>query len=75
VAVAEEESARINKMGAGRELAGENGWMDEFIDQNKLAVSVQYSVDYENARVPYAEGTLTQYFYLVRESQDAGRLI
>ena len=75
LAVSDEETGRIKKMYSGSELAGKYGWSDEFIAQNVVAVSAQYTVDYDNTKVPYSEGTLTQYFYLVRETQDAPWLI
>jgi len=75
VAVSDEETERIRRMYSGSELARAYGWSDKFISENLIAVSAEYTVDYDNTKVPYSEGTLTQYFYLVREDPDSAWLI
>lgn len=75
VTVSDEETKRIQEQYTGSDLAKTNDWSDEFIAENMIAVSAQYTVDYDNTKVPYNEGSLTQYFYLVRENQDAAWLI
>jgi len=75
VAVSDEETQRIQKMYTGSELARAYGWSDDYIAQNMIAVSAEYTVDYDNTKVPYPEGTLTQYFYLVRDDPDSAWLI
>jgi len=75
VAVSDEETQRIQKMYSGSELARAYGWSDDYISQNMIAVSAEYTVDYDNTKVPYPEGTLTQYFYLVRDDPDSAWLI
>ncbi len=75
VEVADEETQRIKEMYSGSDLAQSLGWSDEYISQNMIAVFAQYSVDYDNTKVPYNEGNLTQYFYLVRNDKDSPWLI
>ena len=75
VAVSDEQTKRIQKRYSGSDLAQKYGWSDDFIAENMIVVSAQYTVDYDNTKVPYPEGTLTQYFYLVRDSKDAAWLI
>ncbi len=65
-AISDEETARITKMYAGSELAEKNGWTDAYLAENMIAIYVKYTVDYDNTKVPYNEGRLEQYFYLIR---------
>ena len=75
VAVSDEETALIQKSYSGSDLAKSHGWSDEFIAQNMLAVTAQYTVDYDNTKVPYPDGEQTQVFYLVRDNLDSAWLI
>lgn len=75
VAVSDEETAMIQKRYSGSDLAKSHGWSDEFIAQNMIAVSAQYTVDYDNTKVPYPDGEQTQVFYLVRDDPDSAWLI
>jgi len=75
VAVSDEETKRIQTMYSGSDLAQMYGWSDEYIAKNLVAVSAQYTVDYDNTKVPYPEGTLTQYFYLVKDASGPPWLI
>jgi hypothetical protein len=75
VAASDEETARIRKMYAGSDLAKSHGWSDDYIAKNLVAVTAQYTVDYDNTKVPYPEGALTQYFYLVRDDANSPWLI
>jgi hypothetical protein len=56
------------------ELAKERGWTKEFIS-GVVAVIAEYSVDYDNTKVPFQEGVLSQTFYVARESEDSPWLI
>jgi hypothetical protein len=75
VAVSDEETAQIQKRYSGSDLAKSHGWSEEFIEKNMLAVIAQYTVDYDNAKVPYPDGEHTQVFYLVRDNPDSEWLI
>jgi hypothetical protein len=75
VAVSDEETRRIQKMYSGSDLAQKNGWTNPYIAENMIAVSAQYTVDYDNTKVPYPGGALSQYFYLVRDAQNTDWLI
>ena len=75
VAVSDEETAQIQKRYSGSDLAKSHGWSGEFIAKNMIAVSAQYTVQYDNAKVPYPGGEQTQVFYLVRDIPDSGWLI
>jgi hypothetical protein len=75
VAVSEAETERIKKMYSSSDLAKQNGWSDAFIAENMIAVSAEYMVDYDNTKVPYADGSVSQYFYLVRDDPSSAWLI
>lgn len=69
--VSPEETDRVRKMYAGSELAKTNGWSDDYVKNNLLAVFAEYTVDYDNTKVPYPEGALEQYFYLTRKDEQS----
>jgi hypothetical protein len=75
VAVSDEETAQIKKRYSGSDLAKSHGWSDEFIAKNLIAVSAQYTVQYDNTKVPYPDGEQNQVFYLVRDNPDSRWLI
>lgn len=75
VEVSDKETKRIKERYSGSELAQSHAWSDEYISENMVVVFTQYTVDYDNTKVPYNEGTLTQYFYLVRDDKDSPWLI
>ena len=75
VAVSDAETERIQKMYAGSDLAKSHGWSDEFIAKNLIAVSASYTVDYDNTKVPYPEGALSQNYYLLRDDPNSPWLI
>ncbi len=75
VEISNEETARIKEMYSGSELANTNGWTDEFIAENMIAVYAKYTVDYDNTKVPYNEGELEHYFYLIRDDENSPWLI
>ncbi|HOB31118.1 MAG TPA: hypothetical protein PLF08_06430 [Bacillota bacterium] len=66
VEISDDETAKIRAMYSGSELAKTNGWTDDYIANNMIAVYAKYTVDYDNTKVPYSEGELEQYFYLTR---------
>jgi hypothetical protein len=75
VNISDEETARIKEMYSGSELANTKGWTDEYIAENMIAVYAKYTVDYDNTKVPYNEGVLEHYFYLLRDNKDSPWLI
>lgn len=75
VEISDEETVRIKERYSGSELANTNGWTDEYIAENMIAVYAKYTVDYDNTKVPYDEGELEHYFYLVRDDEDSPWLI
>ena len=75
VEISNEETARIKERYSGSELANTNGWTDEYIAQNMIAVYAKYTVDYDNTKVPYDEGEIEHYFYLIRDKEDSSWLI
>lgn len=40
-----------------------------------IAVYAEYTVDYDNTKVPYGEGDIKVYFYLVRADSNSPWLI
>lgn len=75
VAVSDEETKRIQEEYTGSDLAKKNGWSDEYIAENMTAVVAQYTVDYDNTKVPYDEGSVTEAFYLIRKDSASPWLI
>lgn len=75
VEISDEETARIKERYLGSELANTKGWTDEYIAENMIAVYAKYTVDYDNTKVPYNEGELEHYFYLIRDNEDSPWLI
>jgi hypothetical protein len=71
IEVSEEETQSIKERYIGSDLAQNNEWSDEFIKENLIAVYAKYTVDYDNTKVPYNEGEITQYFYLLRSDKDS----
>ncbi|SHI27163.1 hypothetical protein SAMN02746098_03625 [Desulfosporosinus lacus DSM 15449] len=72
MAVSEEETERIKARYTGSELAQSYNWSYEYIAENMIVVSAQYTVDYDNTKVPYQEGALSQDFILIREYTGSG---
>ena len=75
VEVSDKETQRMKERYTGSELAQSRGWSDEYLSENMIVVSTQYTVDYDNTKVPYTEGTLTRDFILIRDDQDSPWLI
>ena len=75
VTVADEETVQIQKRYSGSDLAKSHGWSDEFIAKNMIAVSAQYTVQYDSTKMPNPDGKQTQVFYLVRDNPDSRWLI
>ena len=68
-AVSEDETLRMKVRYTGSDLAQQRGWSDEYISENMIVVAAQYTVDYDNAKVPFTEGTLSQNFILIRKTR------
>lgn len=66
---------QIKKQYAKSELAKSYGWTDEYIQENIIAVYAEYTVDYDNTKVPYNEGVEKEYFYLVRADSGSPWLV
>lgn len=75
VAVSDQETARIQKRYSGSDLAKTHGWSETFIAENMLAVTAEYTVEYDNTRVPYPDGEQIQVFYLLRDDPASPWLI
>lgn len=71
VEVSDEETQSIKERYTGSDLAQNYGWSDEFIKENLIAIYAKYTIDYDNTKVPYNDGEITQYFYLVRSDKDS----
>jgi hypothetical protein len=66
VEISEEGTRAAKERYMGSDLAQNYRWTDDFIKENLIAVYAEYAVDYDNTKVPYTEGEITQYFYLLR---------
>ncbi len=65
----------IKEQYSGSDLARSRGCSDEYIAENVIVVYADYTVDYDNIKVPYNEGTLTEVFTLVRDNPQSPWLI
>lgn len=45
--------------------------MIEYIAENMIVVYTKYTVNYDNTKVPYQEGTLAQYSILIRDDKNS----
>ena len=75
VEFSEEETERIRAYYMGSELAEGEGWSDEYLQENMVAVFAQYTVDYDNTKVPNNDGPTAEYVYLIRADKDSPWLI
>lgn len=75
VEISDKQTQHIRETYTGSDLAKSYGWPDEYIAENMVAVFAEYTVDYDNTKVPYDEGKISQYFYLVRDDKDSPWLI
>jgi hypothetical protein len=46
-------------------------WSDELIAKNMVAVFIEYTVDYDNTKVPHISGTHYKYAWLIREDEES----
>ncbi|MGI6662393.1 MAG: DUF4829 domain-containing protein [Bacillota bacterium] len=60
---------------SGSDLANSLGWSDEFVAENMVVVLAKYTVDYDHTKVPFTEGNISQYWYVVRDDQDSPWLV
>jgi hypothetical protein len=56
------------------DLAKKRSWTNDFI-KNIVAVVAEYSVDYDNTKVPFQDGDISQTFYVVRKNVSSPWLI
>ena len=75
IRVAVERTCSIREGYPGSDLANRRGWSDEHIAKNMVAVSVQYTVDYDNTKVPFIEGVQSGHVLLVRDNEASPWLI
>ena len=75
VEVSPEETQREKERYTGSELAQSYHWSNEYIAENMIVVYTKYTVDYDNTKVPYQEGTLAQYSILIRDDKNSPWLI
>ena len=75
VEVSDKKTQLIKETYTGSDLAKGYGWSDDYIAENMVAVLAEYTVDYDNTKVPYDEGKISQYIYLVRDNKDSPWLI
>lgn len=65
------ETERMQDRYSGSDLAASRDWSPEFIQNHTAAVYARYRVDYDNTKVPYEEGEITVYFYLLQENDSS----
>lgn len=75
VNASEKETRRIKNRYKGSDLAKNRNWSDKYIDENMIAVFARYTIDYDNTKVPYTEGDISQYFYLIRNDKNSSWFI
>jgi hypothetical protein len=71
VNTSEKETIRIKNMYKGSDLAKSHEWSDKYIEENMISVFARYTIDYDNTKVPYTEGDISQYFYLIRNDKNS----
>lgn len=75
IEVSDQETRSMKERYKGSDLAKSRGWSDNYVLENMIVVSAQYSVIYDHTKVPYNDGNFTQNFILVRENKDSEWLI
>lgn len=73
--VSDEATQQMIERYAGCELAQSYNWSDQYIMENMIVVYARYTVDYDNKKVPYNEGTMDKNFILIRDDENSPWLI
>ena len=69
LAIDEDETARVADRYRGSELAQTRGWPDEVFDEDFVVVHAQYYAEYDHTLTFLDDGTVYQYFYLMRNTE------
>lgn len=75
VEISEKGTVHLKEQYTNSDLAKSRGWSDKYIGDHMIAILAKYTVDYDNTKVPYDGGEITQYFYLLREDKNSPWLI
>ena len=67
VELADGETVRMRELYRGSDLAGENGWTDEYLDECFVAVRAEYDVEYDGSKTFLTSGSIRQNFYLTKD--------
>jgi hypothetical protein len=65
------ETHRVYEQWRGSDAATQNGWTDEYLAANLAIVYAEYTVEYDNTKVPTDGGDIRCYFYLIRDLPDS----
>lgn len=57
---------RALEMYKGSDLAEYNGWSDEYMENNFIAVRAEYYAKYDHTKTFFDDGEIVQYFFLTR---------
>ena len=74
VELADGETVRMRELYKGSNLAEENGWDDEYLDECFVAVKAEYDAEYDGSKTFLTSGSIRQNFYLRKmKKPDCGR--
>lgn len=62
-------TVRAKKFYQGSDLAKENGWSDEYIENNLTVVHAKYYVEYDHEKTFQSDGEIEQFFILLRDEK------
>ena len=51
------------------DLAEENGWTDEYLDECFVAVRAEYDAEYDGSKTFLTSGSIRQNFYLTKDEE------
>lgn len=62
-------TAWAQKRYQGSDLTKENGWSDEYIENNMIVVYAEYYVEYDHAKTFQPDGNIEKFFILIRDEK------
>lgn len=62
-------TARAKELYQGSDLAKENGWSDEYIENNLIVIHAKYYVTYDHEKTFQPDGEIEQFFILLRDPE------
>ncbi len=69
VCVDEEETRRVVERFISGVIADRRSWSDEYLAEHFTVVRAEYYAEYDHNKTTRSDGNLTQYFYLIRDTE------